>query len=375
MTDLLELMTRAVAEQPPVTITRESSIAAGRRAVRRRRTGLAALSVTGAAALVATAIAVPRALAPVSPPSNVVTYPVPQLPAAGVPGAIDRPDLVGSDPLLIHFGVASSAWPLSEVWYSSANGTESVRAGALQVMLGRSEAEPRRVAEGTGLSRSVTDPSHPNASPSPIAERHTSQPTTVDGRSATLFSTTFADGTYPRYGLLWQPAAGLWLGISAETETGVAELWSDVDALDLSRAYRVVVPFRLKSLPPGARVLDCTAGLPAAGEPLAASFLTVGGPDGRAAISIGQPTVYPAGSTPATHGPQPSLPAQNRTVAGHSVFWTGGYFFSNDWDGVPITVGVEDGYGEAEATRILAGLQVSKNLTDPTTWPTSPTAG
>jgi hypothetical protein len=379
MGDLTELMTQAVEDQPPLAITRESAIAAGRRAVRRRRTGVAALVVGCAAALVAGAGAVPRHGPDTSAAPNVVTYPVPQLPrAVGVPGVADRPTALGSDPLLIHFGLDSSAWPLGEATYESRNGTESVQASALNVTVSRSKAVARDAADLSGFERVISvDPRRPDGTPTPVAHQSATAPTTVDGRPATLFSLTFADGKYPYYGLLWQPVDGVWIGLSSQTEIGVAELWSDVDALDLHRAHQVRLPFRLSRLPVGAKLLDCTAGVPAAGEPYAVSMLTVGDAHGWAGIQVGSPASYsvqpPSRSGPPA--PDESLPAPNRTVAGHPVLWTGETLLTNDWNGVPLNVGVGDGYGQAEATEILAGLKLSADLTDPSTWPADPTAG
>jgi len=86
MNDLHTLMERAMAEQPPLSITRETAVAAGRRALRRRRQVTAVLGIAAAAAVAAGVTAVPHVRGtgtPIGGPSATVsTYEVPQMPAA-----------------------------------------------------------------------------------------------------------------------------------------------------------------------------------------------------------------------------------------------------------------------------------------------------
>jgi hypothetical protein len=51
------------------------------------------------------------------------------------------------------------------------------------------------------------------------------------------------------------------------------------------------------------------------------------------------------------------------------------FLLSDDYDGIPLALTVDGSYGEADATRILAGLRVSHSLTDPMNWPAAPVAG
>jgi hypothetical protein len=298
---------------------------------------------------------------------------------------------VGSDPLVRHFSLDTSAWPVGEAVYSSTGGSESIFAGALTVTVSRSQSPAEQTVDAVARwTAPVTRTSssahalpaasyfaHPllAASPSAIPGAQSRKPATVGGRPATLVSTTYPDGRYPVFGLVWQAVDGLWVGMQTQTETGEAELWSDVAALHLDRAQRCVVPFRLTDLPPGATVLGCTAGVPAQGEKYAYSDILIGdGHGNQADVGIGQIS-RPAGVTEG-NSPAP-LPTPNRTINGHAVLWSSAGptgFLSDDFNGVPLALTVQGNYGETEATRILAGMQISADLTDPTTWPSSPIA-
>ncbi len=196
-----------------------------------------------------------------------------------------------------------------------------------------------------------------------------SAPTTVDGRPATLISYAFPDGTYPYYGLLWQPVDGLWVGMFASTKDGVAELWSDVDALRLDHAQHLVLPLRLTRLPAGAHLLDCVAAIPV-DQDYALAMVGVGdGHGNRADLTFGQ---YVRPDTEAGQGRPASLPTPNRTVAGHPMLWMSNMFVSDDYEGVPLALSVSGSYNEATATDILTGLVLSPNHKDPSTWPSTP---
>lgn len=372
MNDLLELMERASADQPPSSITRESTLVAGRRALRHRRQVASVFAGVAAVVVAAGVVTLPARLGssptPIGGPTpGVTTYRVPQLPAAaGVPGAATRPDLVGTDPLLVHFAIPTSAWPVGEAVYSAADGTERLQAGGLTVAVTRYQSQAEETA-----NPQISVQTGQSASPVPGTTTHT--PTTVGGRPATLTAMTFPTGEYPYYGLVWQPVDGVWVGLFAATKYGEAELWSDVAALRLDVAQRLVVPFQLTALPSGARLLGCTAGVPGAGEPYAASSVVVGDGHGNTAtLAIGQQV------RPSVHGEHSSsvpLPSPNRTVNGHPVVWLADAprgLVSDDYDGVPLGLTVSGGYDEATATQLLTGLVLSTDLTDPASWPAGP---
>ena len=377
MNDLTDLIERATADQPPLSITRQSAVAAGRRALRRRRQGTAVLGIAAVAAVAAGVTAVPHFRGtgtPIGGPSPVLdTFDVPQLPvAAGVPGALDQPSLVGTDRQLVHFSVPTSRWPVGEASYETdtGRGAETISAGGLTVTVSRS----RNPAEDTANSVSRVSVTQAGSS-SPIPPQTASTPTTVDGRPATLYSAVFPSGRYPYFGVLWQPADGLWVGVFAATASGVAELWADVAALDLHHAGRIVAPFQLAWAPPNVHLLGLHVGIPATGQPYAFSSANWGDDRGNTVtVSIGEIARPLALNSSPGSSPEPLEP--NRTVAGHPLLWypdqcpaqpACGNFISDDYDGVPLELSVS-GYDEATATQILTGLHISKNLKDPSTW-------
>ncbi|MBF9135002.1 hypothetical protein I0C86_39685 [Plantactinospora sp. S1510] len=385
MNDLHELIERALADQPPLSITRETALDAGRRALRRRRRAAAAMGIAAVAAVAAGVVAVPQMRGtetPVGGPSATVdTYEVPQMPAAdGVPGAADQPSAVGTDPHLVHFSVPTAAWPVGDVSYSTNTGAgaETIGAGSgLTVTVSRS----RGPAEDTANSGSKVS-MIPAGSSSPVPPHTTSTPTTVDGNPATLYAATFPDGKFPYFGVLWQPVDGLWVGMFAATEHGETELWANVAALRLDQAQRIVVPFQLTWAPANVRLAGLQAGI-STDQPYAFSSANWGDDRGNTfTVSVGgtsRPVTSPRSPGDPAVG-APSGPLQpNRTVAGHKVLWTErrcpptqtvceGSFTSDDYDGVPLDLTVT-GYDEATASQILTGLAISKDMKDPSTWP------
>src|SRR5262249_10330585 len=142
------------ADQPPLSITRQSAVAAGRRAVRHRRQGAAVLGVAAVAAVVVGVTTVPGlggTGTPTGGPSGALdTYAVPQMPVAdGVAGAAEQPSLVGTDPCMVHFSMPTSAWPVGEASYLSDTtaGAETVMAGGLTVTLSRSRGPAADLVE------------------------------------------------------------------------------------------------------------------------------------------------------------------------------------------------------------------------------------
>src|SRR5262249_46154546 len=147
--------------------------------------------------------------------------------------------------------------------------------GGLLVTVSRVKEKAAQAIDLTGVAE-IPAPTTLEPSPSPRKPTITTSQIVFDGHPATLVSATFPSGKFPHWALLWQPVDGLWAGLHASTETGEDELWQDVAALRLDRAHRCVVPFRLTELPIGTKLISCSAGLPAAGDPYAPSEVSVG---------------------------------------------------------------------------------------------------
>ncbi len=137
------------------------------------------------------------------------------LPAASAPGAAAHPAAVGTDPSLVHFAApAIEAGARFHTW-TSATGYEQIEAsideGMVSVTVGREQA----VVEA--------------------AERQTEAGVVV--RS--------------------QPVPGLWLRIQAKDEAYADRVAA---AVDLERAQRLVLPFRLGQRPPGSQPVTAYVG-------------------------------------------------------------------------------------------------------------------
>jgi hypothetical protein len=361
--ELTDLLSRLTADQPPVAITRESAIAAGRRARNRRRGAVGAVvaafvAVTAAVAVVPTTGSDPNTG---SGPTGGRPLPVPyftvaRLPdAPGVPGATQRPDLVGSDPRLFHFALDQATAP-TDATYVSGEGWEMIRTVPSIVVVARDRARAEQTAVPLADDGSRTTPEQ--------------RAVTVAGRPATLLWVTSNQGVPTMWALLWSPVDGLWVGISIEGPAREDALWLLVGSLRLDRAHRCVVPFALTDVPGGLRLRTCAAGLPAQGAPHGTSQLRLTDDAGNEVIvSAGQP--YDGAVVAAR-------PGVDRTVAGRPARWflsPTKALYVDDVDGMPVTVGVKGSFDEGEATRVLVGLRMTANRAAPATWPTDPAPG
>lgn len=238
---------RAGGDIDPVRLMR-TAVVRGRRIHRRRMlTGGTALAVV---ALLGVAVALPVARRDVAPGSAeagaVITGRPPVLPAAaGQAGAADRPDLIGTDPRVLHFSVDELSGTASTVKWTSESGGERVEVlatdfeahvgiGRTREMLGASIDFIPRAGGFTG----------------PVAVR-------VSGRPGVLRSavTSRSDGM-TLWSLQWQPTEGFW---------AQADVWSrargDVERVAervrFDTAQRCALPFALTSIPTGMTVRLC----------------------------------------------------------------------------------------------------------------------
>jgi hypothetical protein len=222
----------------------------GRRRLMRRRIG-----VSGVVALPVLAVAGLAAAAPSLVPGlgqgrgEYVT----QIAAAReAPGAAVRPDLVGTDPNVLHFAI-DPAVGIPVLWASMA-GRETIqltRDGRLVTV---------------DMARNV-DAFDKVLYDSVMAERpRTWTDTTVDGRPAKVG--TVADGHVVR----WSPVEGVWIDISSYDES-TDGLRAVAEGLWLDEALRCSVPFQLTALPTGARVTGCEVSARSFPQSLTASVL------------------------------------------------------------------------------------------------------
>jgi hypothetical protein len=335
-----------------------TAVARGRRLRVRRRAATTALLVTVFAGAAVTTALLPRhhpgtSLNPVpAPSSSRAQADLGRLPAAGgQPGALARPDLVGSDPGLLHFSVDTLADSSRRVTWTSAPGLETADVQRYDFQVFVALARSRQALDAprlgyTGSPRTVmSDPVE----------------TSLGDRAATLRTSEPWDDTYQQaparvYSFVWQPVAGLWArgDVQTSSEERAAEILRQVH---LDRAHRCVLPIRLA----GTTVADCEVAL-AEDSPGVFS-------DGHLTVLDGERRlrVQAAAVPPGTADYPRSLRAGPYRVAadpnGHS--WT------MLVDGVFITATVETRkhpFSQAEVLQILGDLRFADQVHNPGTW-------
>ena len=358
MPELTDLLSRLTEDQPPVGITRESTIAAGRQARNRRRGLVGAAVATLAVAIGAAVTLSPTTGPPARPadrPARVPVFAVSRLPMADVPGAIQRPDLVAGDRRVFHFALTWATTP-DRVTYATTDGVEIAFAGSSAVIVTRDRTQAELLAT----------PQTDDGVDAPLERR----PVTVNGRPGSLTSSTEARGLTPFRGLVWDPVDGLSVAVTARGPEAEATIWTLVDGLRLDQAQRCVTPFTLTDIPAGLRLRECQSGVPGRGGAYGVSGVKFGDATGgnQISVSVGvddEPALEPGRGAP-------------RTVAGHPAQWFDGQtraLRSQNFDRIPVTVGVQGSFGEADATRVLAGLRLAEDRAGPLSWPTDPAPG
>ncbi|MER7588707.1 hypothetical protein ABTW72_14340 [Micromonospora sp. NPDC127501] len=262
--------------------------------------------------------------------------------APGVPGALARPDLVGKDPGLLHFGVdPARARYLS--WRSAA-GLESA-----QLDLGGSAPVSFHLARSAAVAEEV----HLEGA------RYIPQPADppYDGQ-LDRFS---MGGAVPTWVLRWQPAPGLFARLRTVAPTDAA-LQAARSALRLDVAHRCSSPVRLTVLPSGAWPAGCEVTVTNFPATLDVSLVV----DGSGFRSMEVRLQYARDTAGERTKP-------NATVAGRPAYRhpQGGQMellgipqarLTADW-GRP-----NEGFTEDDATTVLGGAQVAEHLDRPATW-------
>lgn len=237
----------------------------GRR-LRLRRRGLLAGGVTAACAALAAVVLV----FPAGPAHDGTTMPAAALAlpdAPGQPGAIARPEVVGADPGVVHFTTEALVSGADFAAWSAGRGSESVEfrgpTGQARFVLARS------VTTLDALQQTLSSAGQPQP-PTDIR---------VGGRPGVAWFDPSGDRKL--WFVRWQPVDGLWaqLDIYATTRDDATDTASRVR---FDGAQRCVVPFRLQSLPPGTRLLECSVTLGRSEPgPVTEGALVVGDESGR----------------------------------------------------------------------------------------------
>lgn len=328
------LTRRAGGDVDPTPIV-EHARRHGRR-LRRRRRGLFATGAAAACvALAALGLTVPAADNPMPPATALL------LPEATVQNGLP----VGTDPTTVHFSTDALIADAESATWRTGRGSESVEFrgpnGAARFALARSAAAL-------------------DALPQTLSSAGRPQPR-IDVRVGDRPGIAWFDPSGDRklWFVRWQPAGGLWAQVDTYADTS-DEATGTAGRVRFDGARRCVVPFRLESLPAGARLLECsiTFGRSAQG-PFAEGSLVVGDDSGRWLTIRAQPAPgHRVRSADLDAGPY-RAGRQGADVLEMSVEPCFVEAFRKGWG---------DGYTEAEALAILGGYRPATHLDRPGTW-------
>ncbi|MFV2114390.1 hypothetical protein ACFHW0_18900 [Micromonospora sp. LOL_025] len=349
MTDLDERIVRTLRERAEGTVDtdRLTARAVTRGRARRRRRRIGAGSAWGVVALLGLAAA--GALGPVPGPRWPGAEPTVAVAAPGradgVPGALARPELVGSNPDLLHFTVdpARARW----LTWQSVAGAEGAR-----LDLGGG----RRVAFDLARTAAAAEQMRHEGMTYPDAPAGADA---FDGQVRQVSSP--GPGAQPGWFLRWQPVPGLYARVYTVADDG-AVLRTARSALRLDAAHRCASPLRLGELPPDARLAGCEVN--AIGFPDSLDvLLRVTRPGERWMQVRLQYHREIAGSRD----------EGNRTIGDRSAYL---YPKGDELEllGFPkahLTARFgwpSQGFTEADAAVVLGGAQVAPDLADPRTW-------
>lgn len=339
------LKARAGADIDPAPIVARAR-SRGRR-LRRWRRGLAAVGTAVAAAALAGAVLV----LPTSQRPDQAPRPASELLLAASPdqpGAAERPELVGTDPAVVHFTADSLAAGAENATWSAGRGTESVEFRGATTQLRFVLARDPATLDGVRQTLSSSD------RPEPATDVR------VNGRPGTAWVDPAPSGGPGLWFVRWQPVDGLWarLDIYAESRDEATRTASQVR---FDGAYRCAVPFRLQSLPAGARLLECSVNLSLDGPGAFVEGSLVAGDEAGHWLTVRAqrvPTGTRAGTGDLTAGSY-RVRRQGSTVLQMSVDPCQVEVFLKGWG---------DGNTEADGLMVLGGYKPVGDIDDVDTW-------
>ncbi|MEU7613714.1 hypothetical protein [Micromonospora sp. NPDC049204] len=336
------LKQRAGGDIDPTPIV-EQARQRGRR-LRRRHRGFVAGGVAAACLALTAVVALPIGGGTDDPIMPAATLLPPEMP--GQAGATARPEDVGADPDVVHFSVDSLVDGAEYATWRAGRGIESVE---FRGPTGQARfALARTVTSLDELPQTLSSAGRPQAR--------------TDVRVGDRPGVAWFDpsGDQKLWFVRWQPADGLWAQLDSYA-TGRDEATATASRVRFDAAHRCVVPFRLESLPPGGRLLECsvTLGQSEHGDFVDGS-LVVGDEAGRWLTVRAQ--LAPAGdkarSGDLVAGPYRAR-RQGSDVLEMTVQPCAVEAFRKGWG---------NGYTESEGLAILGGYRPARDLDRPETW-------
>ncbi|WP_435207208.1 hypothetical protein [Micromonospora sp. bgisy143] len=325
---------RAGGDVDPTPIV-EQARRRGRR-LRRRQNGLLVAGTAAACVALAALVSTMATAGDPRPPATALL-----LPEATVQNGL----AVGADPTTVHFSADALVGGAESATWRAGRGSESVEfrgpAGSARFALARS------IAALDALPQTLSSSGRP-------------QPRT-DVRVGNLPGVAWFDpsGDQKLWFVRWQPADGLWAQLDTYAATS-AEAVATAGQVRFDGARRCVVPFRLESLPAGARLLECTVTFGRSGKgAFVEGSLVVGDDAGRWLTVRAQPAPsHRVRSADLVAGPYRAR-RQGDDVLEMTVEPCFVEAFREGWG---------NGYTEAEGLVILGGYRPTGDVNHPDTW-------
>lgn len=281
-------------------------------------------------------------------------YPIPALPARGVPGAADAPEKVGREPTNIHFTVEELSLPVdTATWAVKPNGVEEMAVSMIGAdggpATGRVQIAAGGVPEPESSGPARGEPGGPVVT--------TEKPVTIHNRPGTL--SVIQESGFTSYEVRWSPVDGV-EAIAGGFELDEADVVALANAVRWDRAVRCAAPLQLTALPQGASVKGCVIRLSM--EEISwvpESVLTLKGPGAAMKVEMGGPFI-------------PNASYSASPVNSSDRGWVDKTLVVYSLDGVPVRL-TPTGYSREETERVANGLR-KPATTDPhkvETWPTS----
>lgn len=332
---------RAGGDIDPTPIVQQARHRGRRLRLRRRGLivgGVAAVCV----ALTSVVLAIPGVRSTDDPVMPVAAL---MLPEAQSDGTV-RPEEVGADPATVHFTTDNLVNGADFASWRTGRGIESVEfrgpSGQARFVLGRTEALL------DGLPQTLSSQGRPQGRTE----------IRVGDRSGVAWFDPSGDRKL--WFVRWQPADGLWAQVETYATT-LDDATGTASRMRFDGAHRCVVPFRLESLPPEGRLLECSVTLGrSARDFFVEGALVVGDASGRWLTVRAQPA---PNSDYARRGDLVAGPYRARRQ-GRDVL----EMVVKSCYVEAFRKGRGNGYTEAEGLAILGGYRPARDLDRLETW-------
>ncbi|MEV4758884.1 hypothetical protein AB0J86_27830 [Micromonospora sp. NPDC049559] len=176
---------------------------------------------------------------------------LPTLPGPGGPSVLARPDLVATDPSVVHFSAGRIPLLVQEAgWVVQPGVAERISLGLLS-RAGNAASFSVALTRGQGQEELP-----PESASAPGDLPPVTRTVQLAGRPATLTTLESADGRFQHW-LRWSPADGLTMLATAD-QLSEGEVVEIADVIDFGQTSRCASPVRLTAVPPGAYLTACS---------------------------------------------------------------------------------------------------------------------